>query len=161
MGSLADWEGPFKNVGWFIPPFIQMGAISKLTGEILAGGQQYSQDDLERSLAQIYEANGLAAMVVSRYPNAPVIKEYWQTIAEAVEAHFFGLNHLAVGGLILILRAPDGSSLQRGLIKAKVRVGVRDVFAALADDCKQKSIARKWGKSDEVELDDGLIRILC
>jgi hypothetical protein len=152
MGSLAHWEKPFKDVGWLIPPYIQMGAISNLAGEILAGGQQYSQDDLERSLAQIYEASGLAAMVVSRYPEAPVIKEYCGTIAEAVEAHFFGLNHLAVGGLVPVLEGAGRQlATKRGLIIGTAHVGVRDVFAALAEDCKEKSVQRNWGHSGEIE----------
>lgn len=129
-----------------------MGVISKLVGEILAGGQQYGQDDLEQSLAQVYEANGLAAMVISRYPEAPVIKDYCRTIAEAVEAHFSGLNHVAVGGLVPVLEGAGRQlATQRGLFKSGSHVGIRDVFAALADDCKEKSITRNWGNSGEIE----------
>jgi hypothetical protein len=151
MGSLSHWENPFKSVGWFIPPYVQMGVASKLVGEIMAGGARYGQDDLERSLAQIYEANGLAAMVVHRYPMAPVIKDYCATIAEAVEAHFFGLNHMAVGGLIPVLEGAGRQlASQRGLVGVR-DVGIRDVFAKLADDCKEKSIKRNWGDAGEIE----------
>ena len=47
-------------------------------------------------------------MVMHRYPIAPIIQDYRETIAEAIEAHFFGLNHVAIGGLVL--REPDGNS---------------------------------------------------
>jgi hypothetical protein len=80
-----------------------MGALSKAAGEINARKSNYSQDDLEKTLAIFYEPIGLAAMVTHRYPVTPVIRDYCQTVAEAVEAHFLGLNHVEVGGLIPVI----------------------------------------------------------
>jgi hypothetical protein len=152
MGTLGHWEETFKDVGWFIPPYIQMGVVSKLAGEIIAAGNQYHQDDLERSLAQIYESNGLAAMVIHRYPMAPVIKDYCRTISEAVEAHFLGLNHIAVGGLIPVIEgAARLLATRRGLTKDPGHIGVRTVLAVLADDCKDASNKRNIGHSGEIE----------
>lgn len=153
MGTLSHWENAFRNVGWFIPPYIQMEATSKLAAEITAAGANYSQDDLERSLSQIYGANGLAAMVLDRYSAAPVIKDYCRAIAEAIEAHFLGLNHLAVSGLVPVLEGAGRQlAIQRGLVSSSGRsVGVRDVFAKLAEDCKEKSFKGKLGDSGEIE----------
>jgi hypothetical protein len=80
-----------------------MGVLSRIVGEINACSGKYDQDDLEKTLAQLYEPIGLAAMVMHRYPVAPIIKDYNKTIAEAIEAHFFGLNHVAIGGLVPVI----------------------------------------------------------
>ncbi len=140
MGSLTFWEQSFNGVGWFIPPYIQMGVLGRIAGEIKARGGQYDQDDLEKTLAQLYEAAGLAAMVMHRYPIAPpVIKDYRETIAEAIEAHFFGLNHVAIGGLVPVI---EGAGRQLATQRGLTPNGIRDVFAVLADDCKQESVNR-------------------
>jgi hypothetical protein len=104
VGSLDHWRQSFNDVGWFIPPFIKMGALSKAASEINTRKGNYNQDDLEKTLALFYEPIGLAAMAMYRYPIAPVITDYCQTVAEAVEAHFLGLDHVAVGGLIYLFK---------------------------------------------------------
>ena len=109
VGSLLHWEKAFNDVGWFIPPYIQMGALAKLAGEIHLRGGAYTQDDLETGLMMFYGPSGLAAMIMHRYGLAPVIKDYRETIAESVEAHFFGLNHIAIGGLVPVIEGPDDS----------------------------------------------------
>lgn len=55
-------------------------------------------------------------MVLNRYPNVPIVSEYKESIAEAVSAHFLGLGHVAVAGLIPVVEG-IGRRLyeQRGL----------------------------------------------
>jgi hypothetical protein len=86
-------------------------------------------------------------MVMHRYTIAPVICDYRETIAEAVEAHFFGLNHIAIGGLVPVIEgAGRRLASQRGLNPTQVR----EVFLSLAKDCKNESIARNIGATDEI-----------
>jgi hypothetical protein len=73
--DLTLWQQSFNNVGWFIPPYVHMGALSKMVGEIQARGSQYGQDDLERALMQFNGPGALAPMVMHRYPVVPVIKD--------------------------------------------------------------------------------------
>jgi hypothetical protein len=147
LGGLTHWEQAFNSVGWFIPPYMQMGVLSKIAAEIISRGAQFSQDDLESTLSRLYEPIGLAAMVKHRYPVAPVIREYRETIAEAIEGHFFGLNHVAIGGLVPVIEGAGRQlALQRGL---RVK-GIRDVFTALANDCKEESTSKNIGASDEI-----------
>jgi hypothetical protein len=141
-------EQSFNRVGWFIPPHVQMGVLSRIAGEIKSRGVQFDQDELERTLAQIYEAEGMAAMVVHRYPIAPVIKDYRETIAEAIEAHFFGLNHVAIGGLIPVI---EGAGRQLAMQRGLTHKSIRKVFTALAEDCKQESVSRNMGAPAEIE----------
>jgi hypothetical protein len=137
MGSLAHWERSFNSVGWFIPPYIEMGVLGSIAAEIHASGGHYDQADLEKALARLYEPESLAAKVRDRYTIAPIIKDYRETIAEAIEAHFFGLNHVAIGGLVPVIEGAGRLLARQRGVKAS---GVRDVFTALANDCKQQNI---------------------
>jgi hypothetical protein len=51
----------------------------------------------------MYSAENLAAMVTERYPIVPYVQDYKAIIAEAVEAHFCGLGHMAVAGLFPVV----------------------------------------------------------
>jgi hypothetical protein len=51
MGSFPHFERNFQRVGWFIPPFKQMGVISEIAGSIEAAGDSFTQQDLEEALA--------------------------------------------------------------------------------------------------------------
>lgn len=140
-------QNNFTRVGWFPPPYIQMGILSRIGGEIEAAGDEFTQADLEAVLSRLYEPEGLAAMVLGRYPLTPVIQDYQVTVREAVEAHFLGLDHIAAGGLIPVIEgAGRRLASQRGL-KAK---SVTDVFVALASDCKAEASAKRMGAPDEI-----------
>lgn len=147
MGKFAFLEKTFASVGWFIPPYIQMGALDRIANDIQAHGNGFGQDALQRALAHLYDAQGLAGMVLDRYAQAPIIRDYKITIAESVEAHFFGLHHIAVGGLIPVIEGAGRElAAQRGMEKG----GVKEVFLFLAASCKQESLERNIGNSDEV-----------
>jgi len=126
---------------------MQMGMIGALAGEIVSKGAGFDQRDLERHLAVMYNANGLAAMVMERYPVVPFIKEYAATISEAVEAHFLGLDHVAVCGLIPVIEGV-GRELanQRKIIKRRIN----DVFNYLATDCKEDVERNNIGEVGEI-----------
>jgi len=148
LSPLTLWQQSFNSVGWFIPPYVQMGALSKIVGDIQARGTQYGQDDLEQAVMMFYGPGGLAAMVKHRYPIVPVIKDYRETIAEAIEAHFFGLNHVAIGGLVPVI---EGAGRQLAAQRGLSPIGVHDVFKMLADDCKQESVSKNMGAPTEIE----------
>jgi hypothetical protein len=147
MGSLGHWERNFTGVGWFIPPYMQMGIIGQIAGEIEAARGQFTQTDLEAALARLYEPEGLAAMVLSRYPVTPIIRDYQATIGEAVEAHFLGLDHVAAGGLIPVIEgAGRRLASERGLSPKSVT----DVFVELSADCKTEAVTRQIGATGEI-----------
>jgi hypothetical protein len=114
---------------------------------IVTSGDRYSQDQLERDLAVLYQPEGLAAMVLHRYPDVPVIKDYKDTIAESVEAHFFGLDHVAVGGLIPVL---EGVARRLAMNHGIVAKGIKGVFEGLAEAYKNLVIDRHIGATDEL-----------
>jgi hypothetical protein len=147
MGDLPHFERNFRRVGWFIPPYKQLGTLSQIAAEIEAAGDQFTQDDLQGALARLYEPYGLASMVLHRYPLVPIIRDYKITIAEAIEAHFLGLNHIAVGGLAPVIEGAGRRLLvQRGLVAKPIR----EVFAVLAADCKAESATQNRGAPGEI-----------
>jgi hypothetical protein len=116
VGTLPDWEAAFGNVGWFLPPYIATGELSQLAAKIHSPGSLHSQDELETGLMMFYGPGSLAPMVMHRYTLAPIIRDFRDTIAEAVEAHFFGLHHIAVGGLMPVIEGAGRQlAKQRGL----------------------------------------------
>lgn len=135
------------SVGWFIPPYIQLGSLHGIAKDVRARGARFGQDDLEAALAPLYDADNLAAMVLHRYPVAPVIRDFRETIAEAVEAHFGALGHVAVGGLVPVVEgAGRRLAADRGLNGKRLK----PVFKALAEDCKRDSAQNRVGNTDEI-----------
>jgi hypothetical protein len=43
LGSLAHWEQTFQSVGWFIPPYVQMGILGKIAEEIQGQAGSYNR----------------------------------------------------------------------------------------------------------------------
>lgn len=146
-GTLLHFEKAFASVGWFLPPYATMGFLSSLASEILRQDNSFSQADLEKSLASLYGTEGLAAMVCSRYPITPVIADYKETIAESIEAHFLGLHHVAVAGLVPVIEGAGRELLRQRELSGD---GVRSVFSELAKDCKRESLEKNFGASGEV-----------
>jgi hypothetical protein len=77
-------------------------------------GTVFSQSDLQSWLVRIYSSNYLAAMVTERYPIIPCVQDYKAIIAEAAEAHFYGLDHIAVSGLLPVIEGA-GKKLAQGV----------------------------------------------
>ena len=147
MGSLAHWEKNLAKVGWFIPPYMQMGAIAEIAAKIELADGKFTQPELEGALARLYEPFGLAAMVLHRYPFVPFIQDYKITIREAVEANFLGLDHVAIGGLLPVIEGAGRLlAKQRGLTVKRTR----DLLPSLADDCKKESVEKQIGATEEI-----------
>jgi hypothetical protein len=147
MGDLTFLRETFSRVGWFIPPYIRLGALGRVAKDIHDRGDQFGPDDLESALTLIYDAGGMAAMVSERYPLTPCIRDYQVTIGEAVEAHFLGLDHVAVSGLIPVI---EGAGRQLAQARGLGASTIKDVFKTLAADCKQEAISKQLGDIEEV-----------
>jgi hypothetical protein len=147
MHNLDHFKKSFNDVGWFIPPYVTIGFMSLLESTISKSNVVFGQDQLEKWLTILYSHENLAAMVVSRYPVTPHVSDYKKIIAEAVEAHFRGLDHVAVGGLLPVV---EGVAL-RLADDHSVRAGYRGVsFKSLAESCKQEVITKNIGAVGEV-----------
>ena len=146
--DLSTLKAKLNSVGWFMPPYVTVGFLDMVALCVEEAAGQFTQDDLERVLATVYGPKRLASMVLNRYPRIPIISLYAETIAEAVLAHFIGLHHVAVGGLIPVIEGV-GRRLagERGLDKDG---HTKDVFRSLAAFAEEDVIKRRIGATSEI-----------
>lgn len=131
--DLRDHGKALNSVGWFIPPYLSLGFLGKLK-DAIQSGRLSDQVQLETALAFAYSPNHLAAMVCERYPVTPYIQEYKDIIAEAVQAHFLGLGHVAVSGLLPVVEGVGRKLAQSRSLTADG--SIKAVFTELAKYCK-------------------------
>jgi hypothetical protein len=150
MGSLKGFETEFAKIGFFIPPFVNFGTLSKIIKNTHTS-KDLSQAHIESALKEIYTAGHLAAMVVSRYPETPVVQQYKAIISESIEAHFLGLNHVAVAGLVPVIEGTARQLHERfGLGKAR-KLELKPMLTALLAYSKNETNRLKLGDYEEVE----------
>ncbi len=114
--------------------------------------------NLEELLSHIYTERYLASMVLDRYPYVPHIQNYSEIIKEAVEAHFLGLDHVAVSGLIPVVEGAGRRILHEKSLSER---HVKNVFIALSDHCKKDVIKNKLGAVGEiVEMLDSFVHFV-
>jgi hypothetical protein len=157
--SLQPVADVLKSVGWFVPPYVSVGLLETVAQNITRAQEQFTVDDLEQVLAFIYTPDRLSSMVVSRYPQIPVVVLYQETIAEAILAHFSGLRHVAVGGLIPVVEGIGREmARQRGL---KSDGGIKTVFRDLFIQAKDDVARRRIGATQEiVDIVDAFLHFL-
>jgi hypothetical protein len=137
-----------NSVGWFMPPYISVGFLERVARRVKLEAERFTQDELEAMLTEVYGPRRMASMVLNRYPLMPVVSLYSTTIAEAVLAHFIGLDHIAVGGLVPVIEgAGRRLAAERGLASAG---HVKDVFRSLAKSAKEEVIERRIGAVSEI-----------
>jgi len=147
QGTLEHYRVTLASVGWFIPPYITMRYLDLVCSIARDQGSSFNQDDLERGLAFAYSTANIAAMVTERYPITPFVQDYKIIISEAVQAHFSGLDHVAVCGLMPVIEG-----VARKLADDR-QVGhdyIRQTFRNLADDCKRDLIENERGDVGEL-----------
>ncbi|MCY1649162.1 hypothetical protein OVA11_19490 [Caulobacter sp. SL161] len=145
--ALDQWAKDLGDIGWFIPPFVQMGVLDQVVKAARATAS-FGQSQLEAELIQIYRPISLAAMLTERYVQAAVIQDYAVTIGEAIEAHVLGLDHLAVGGLVPVI---EGAGRRLAVLNGLSGDGhLKVVFGSLIEACKSQAQDRKLGTVGEV-----------
>jgi hypothetical protein len=148
-----------NSVGWFVPPYVSVGLLETVAHTITRAHGQFTEDDLEKVLAFIYSPDRLASMVVSRYPQMPVVDLYRETISEAVSAHFSGLRHVAVGGLMPVVEGV-GRELA-GQRRLKADGSIKIVFRNLLTEAQDDAVRRKIGATQEiVDMLDAFLHFL-
>lgn len=144
--NLDGHKKAFNSVGWFIPPYLSLGFLT-LIKDAIDSSTAFDQPHLEAALAAAYSPESLAAMVSERYPATPCVKDYLQTIAEAVEAHYLGLRHIAVIGLMPVIEGAGRRLADSRSVKAPT---MKSLFPNLARDCKNEVVSKGIGDTQEV-----------
>ncbi|WP_426370027.1 hypothetical protein [Pseudocolwellia sp. HL-MZ7] len=137
------YKEKFNSAGWFIPPYVSIGYLQEVVKDITENGNA----DLESSLAFIYNEKNLAAMVTERYPEVPIVNEYLQIIKESIEAHFIGLDHVAVSGLIPVVEGIGRKFAKANDINESY---VKNVFVKFAEHCKEDVTTNRIGVVNEI-----------
>jgi hypothetical protein len=145
MDNLDHYKKIFNCVGWFIPTYVPLGFLGGVAKQIQEN--KVCEKSLAPYLALIYSADNLAAMVSERYHAVPYIDEYQEIIAESVEAHFLGLNHVAVSGLMPVI---EGAGRRLADSRSVVVTSIKSVFQNLAVDCKNEVVAKNIGAVGEI-----------
>jgi hypothetical protein len=74
--SLQPVADVLNSVGWFVPPYVDVGLLDTVAQTITRAQGQFTENDLERVLAFIYTPERLASMIVNRYAETPVLDLY-------------------------------------------------------------------------------------
>jgi hypothetical protein len=137
------------SIGWFMPPYGNQGQLDIVSREINNANYRVDESEIERVLGFFYTPDRLASMALNMYAQIPVVDLYKRTIAESVAAHFCGLPHVAVSGLMPIIEGA-GRELAR-LRGLKHEGSVKAVFIELIDNAKEDAWARKIGNTKEID----------
>ena len=147
IGSRPYWVEQLHHVGWFIPPFVSTGWIRNVATIIDRVGTRFGQTELEQLLALLFTPESLASMVLNRYPQKPVIKEFQVIIAEGVEAHFLKLDHIAASGLVPVV---EGATRRLAEIHGLQTRNFMGTFSSLVQHCKSYVIEKRIGDVGEI-----------
>ena len=145
--NLDAYREAFNRVGWFIPPYVSMGFISRVLSKIQNNGGTINQDDLEGFLAVIYSEQHLAALVTERLHKVPFVCDYRNIIAEAIAAHFHMLDHVAVAGLLPCI---EGIARKLAASRNIHTRQIRPLFTDLAEDSKTYVTSHDIGAVGEI-----------
>jgi hypothetical protein len=137
------------SIGWFMPPYGNQGQLDIVSREINDANGRFDEAVVERVLGFFYTPDRLASMVMNLYAQMPVVDLYKITIAEAVAAHFSGLHHVSVAGLMPVVEGAGRElARSRGL---KHEGSVKVVFTELITNAKEDAWARKIGATQEID----------
>lgn len=133
----------FNSVGWFIPPYVGLGLLTKLSKQI--DNKTINEENLENFLREIFSSEFLAAMVSNRYSDIPHIQDYKEIISESIKAHFLKLDHIAIIGLMPVIEG-----VARKISNLPANAYIRDVFLDLAETHKDFVITNNIGAVHEI-----------
>lgn len=92
-----------EKVGWFIPPYINMGQIESIIEAYNRDSNLPDQDRLNATLATIYSKENISSVFVEKYSVTPFVKDYLNIIDNGIKCHFLGLNYASVSTLIPVV----------------------------------------------------------
>ena len=84
------------------------------------------------------------------YPRDRILRDYAESISEAVEAHLAGMNRVAVAGLMPVVEgAGRRLAAERGLVpNAQGRESIQRVLGDLIRSYRREIVEHGWGAAD-------------
>jgi len=147
VGSLDSWVVSLEKVGWFIPPYVNMGQLEHILGGLDSNGN-VQQDKLGYLLASIYPIETISAVFIEKYSSTPFVKEYLNIIDNSIECHFLGLNYASVSTLIPVV---EGVARKLANHRGVGHKYIKKTVQNLCLSCKEQVVGNKIGDYQEIE----------
>ena len=147
VGSLDFMVVSLDKMGWFIPPYINMGQLEQMLSSFESDGK-VQQEVLSELLPSIYSTENISAVFTEIYSVTPFVKDYLNIIDNGIESHFIGLNYASVSTLIPVVEGIARKlATHRGVESNHIKKTVQNLCAS----CKDQVIEHKLGAYEEVE----------
>jgi hypothetical protein len=103
LDRLKRSAGVLTDAGWFLPAYIRLGLVHRLADAIETASEANKARVLEEGVLSLYGHRELAPMLLERYRKWPYIRDFADTIAEAIEAAAYGLTRAATAALVPVV----------------------------------------------------------
>ncbi|MGF1760017.1 hypothetical protein L4D76_19185 [Photobacterium sagamiensis] len=147
MGSLDSLVVNLDKMGWFIPPYINMGQLEQILSGFDNNGQ-VQQEVLSDLLPSIYSIENISAVFIEKYTVAPFVKDYLSVIDNGIECHYLGLNYASVSTLIPVVEGIARKLSKHRNVEDKY---IKQTIKNLCASCKDQVVANKVGDYEEIE----------
>lgn len=147
MGSLEFCVVSLEKIGWFIPPYVNMGQIEQVLAELDDYGH-IKQDKLGYLLASIYPVETISDVFIEKYAKTPFVKDYINIIDNGIECHFLGLNYSSVSTLVPVIEGVARKLASHRGVEDKY---VKKTIQNLCKSCKEQVVDNQLGDYNEVE----------
>jgi hypothetical protein len=147
-----------NSIGWFVPPYGKQGKLDIIGREINMGSVNATNPRSSECWDSSTLPDRLAFMVFNLYAQVPAVDLYKRTIAKSVAAHFCGLHHVAVAGLMPVVEGA-GRELARGR-GLEHEGSAKAVLIELINNAKEDAWTRRIGNTKELTICSGSIEFL-
>lgn len=147
MGSLDFFATSLDEIGWFIPPYINMGQLESIL-DATNNDRENKHDALKNVLSSVYSIDNIAAIFTEKYTVTPFVKDYLSIIDNGIESHFLGLNYASVSTLIPVI---EGVARKLSKHRGVAHKYIKQTIINLCESCKTQVIKDKIGDYEEIE----------
>jgi hypothetical protein len=93
----------FKEIDWLIPAYLSLGFLSKFAHAVDVAPPDQRLELVRLTLAGVYDADYLAAMMLERYSKIIHVKDFTRQIDESIKAFFSGYRLVAVVAMVPVV----------------------------------------------------------
>jgi hypothetical protein len=97
------WLQAFKEVDWLVPAWQSVGYLDLLARAIDSAPPGGKLDVMRLALSATYTPDRLARMFLDRYCKIMHVRDFSRQIDESFKAHFLGMKHVAITGLVPVI----------------------------------------------------------
>ncbi|WP_421549158.1 hypothetical protein [Pseudomonas sp. QD4] len=142
--GLTGMRDDFLSVDIVVPPYYQMGMLSKLAFAVhCAPSMEEKLKIADAGLIGMFDCESLAALVEGVYRKKRTMSKYADQISESIKAYFLGLYGVAITGLI-------------PCVEGIIRTMGNDIGLSVGEKVDARSLLRVFKKLKQQEVDSAL-----